>query len=127
MDFTLTEEHLRRGVQEDCLMCPIALVIQERMQDSLYRIEGDSLTHEGYDLWFPLPDEVREWVHAYDRYWELEADRIKKEGLEPRFTRHVEPIEFVLPLENYLGKPYTHIKGRPHLRRRKTQYKENLG
>jgi len=107
MKFSLTEDHMLRGRMKSCAACPVALVIQEALGDKNFLIDGETVVHYGYDLWMLLPEKVNKWVHWYDMFYA--EDRLPKNLNNPDYPKAVHPIEFELPLEEFKGKPYTHV------------------
>lgn len=86
----VTADHIRRGKRGDSCSCAVALAIAEMLSGCIpevapvivYLIDGRKL---GLPATVRLPQEVTEWIDAFDK------------------MRPVEPFEFELPIERPLA------------------------
>lgn len=88
MIIKVLREHIFRGWQNNCYLCPIALAIRSATGFS-YMVTPTEVCLEDAQprLWIQLPIEARQFIDAFDR------------------GKSVEPFEFELSLEE--GEPCT--------------------
>lgn len=110
MIFQITEEHKRRGEVRSCSACPVALCIQDTMGDPLFQTDGEVVTHPGYSLWIYLPEKVREWTLFFDSNKGLPTEDMILDDPDPHipWIDLCPPMNFELPLDELVGKAYTH-------------------
>ena len=78
MKIKVTKEHIENGVREDCLLCPVATAVQEKIGKYMVTVRSDYIYINGET--YPLTPETGEFVHMFDNGYE------------------VAPFEFELPL-----------------------------
>lgn len=86
MNISVTQEHINRGVTNDCGKCPVALALSDAFPSQTITVEYLKI-HIGA-MWIETPDPVREFLPNFD--W---GDKVV-------------PFSFDLPIEP-VAKPQT--------------------
>ena len=64
MKIKVTQEHIERGVVKDCDVCPVALAMQEAMEDDKVRVFSTYIeTSEGNYI---TPESVGDFIDNFD-------------------------------------------------------------
>jgi hypothetical protein len=65
----VTKRHIACGKAEECLICPIALMLIPLVEPLQPLVFGDCIqlhTREGIQFQAKVPCRVREWIHRFD-------------------------------------------------------------
>jgi len=99
----VSKRSIREGVQEECLLCPVALAVRKALRVPVGRVVVDSNTiivndYEGLAAYqMPCSTRVKKFISRFDKTFE--KGHFFGSGRRVHFKKDIQPINFILNLQ----------------------------